>query len=222
MKSAFRAPSNIALVKYWGKYGVQLPSNPSISFTLDSCATETTVELTDRPGISVELDGEDTPGFVPKIAQFVERIAPRHPWIGDYGIRVQTHNTFPHSSGIASSASGMSALALCVVDLAQKLGHAVGDPKQEASILARLGSGSACRSLYGGLVVWGETPSVPGSAQEFGTPYPHEVNEVFRSYRDVVALVDVGHPGGCRWRRRRLRCRWRRWRGYCRCRRCHS
>lgn len=192
MKSAFRAPSNIALVKYWGKYGVQLPSNPSISFTLDSCATETTVELTDRPGISVELDGVDTPGFVPKIAQFVERIAPRHPWIGDYGIRVQTHNTFPHSSGIASSASGMSALALCVVDLAQKLGHAVGDPKQEASILARLGSGSACRSLYGGLVVWGETPSVPGSAQEFGTPYPHEVNEVFRSYRDVVALVDVG------------------------------
>jgi diphosphomevalonate decarboxylase len=192
MKSSFRAPSNIALVKYWGKYGVQLPSNPSISFTLDACATETTLELLETPGISVALSGVDTPSFVPKVAQFVERIAVRHPWILEYGLRIETHNTFPHSSGIASSASGMSALALCVVDVAQQLGHAVGDPTQEASVLARLGSGSACRSLYGGLVVWGETPSVQGSSQEYGVAYPGEVHEVFRSYRDAVALVDVG------------------------------
>ncbi len=192
MKSAFRAPSNIALVKYWGKYGVQLPSNPSISFTLDACATETTLELTETTGIRVALDGADTPSFVPKVAQFVERAATRHPWLKDYGLNVQTHNSFPHSSGIASSASGMSALALCVVDLARQLGHEVADPQQEASILARLGSGSACRSVYGGLVVWGETPTIPGSSQEFGVEYPHPVHDVFRSYRDVVALVDVG------------------------------
>ena len=104
MKSAFRAPSNIALVKYWGKYGVQLPSNPSISFTLDACATETTLELTETTGIRVALDGADTPSFVPKVAQFVERAATRHPWLKDYGLNVQTHNSFPHSSGIASSA----------------------------------------------------------------------------------------------------------------------
>ncbi|MEY3942198.1 MAG: hypothetical protein RIR07_1084 [Bacteroidota bacterium] len=192
MKSAFRAPSNIALVKYWGKYGVQLPSNPSISFTLDACATETTLELSGSKGIQVALDGVDTPSFVPKVAQFVERAATRHPWLKDYGLNVQTHNSFPHSSGIASSASGMSALALCVVDLAQQLGHPVADPRQEASVLARLGSGSACRSVYGGLVVWGETASVPGSSQDYGVEYPHAVHEVFRSYRDVVALVDVG------------------------------
>ncbi len=192
MKSAFRAPSNIALVKYWGKYGVQLPSNPSISFTLDACATETTLELTGSKGIQVALDGVDTPSFVPKVAQFVERAATRHPWLKDYGLNVQTHNSFPHSSGIASSASGMSALALCVVDLAQQLGHPIADPRQEASVLARLGSGSACRSVYGGLVVWGETASVPGSSQDYGVEYPHAVHEVFRSYRDVVALVDVG------------------------------
>jgi diphosphomevalonate decarboxylase len=192
MKSSFRAPSNIALVKYWGKYGVQLPSNPSISFTLNACATETTLELTDAPGITVALDGVDTPSFVPKVAQFVDRIAARHPWVKDYGFRVQTHNTFPHSSGIASSASGMSALSLCIVDLAQKLGHEMANPMQEASVLARLGSGSACRSVYGGLVVWGETPSVMGSSQDFGVAYPDAVHEVFRSYCDTVALVDVG------------------------------
>lgn len=192
MKSSFRAPSNIALVKYWGKYGVQLPSNPSISFTLDACATETTLELSTTPGVSVALDGVETPSFVPKVAQFLDRIAARQPWVKDYGFRVQTHNTFPHSSGIASSASGMSALALCMVDLAQKLGHEVVNPMREASLLARLGSGSACRSIYGGLVVWGETPSVEGSSQDFGVAYPGEVHEVFRSYCDTVALVDVG------------------------------
>ena len=79
-----------------------------------------------------------------------------------------------------------------MVDLAQQLGHPVADPRQEASVLARLGSGSACRSVYGGLVVWGETASVPGSSQDYGVEYPHAVHEVFRSYRDVVALVDVG------------------------------
>lgn len=192
MNSAFRAPSNIALVKYWGKYGVQLPSNPSISFTLDACATETTLELSTTPGVTVALDGVETPSFVPKVAQFVDRIAERHPWVKDYGLRVQTHNTFPHSSGIASSASGMSALALCMVDLAQKLGHEVAHPMQEASVLARLGSGSACRSVYGGLVVWGETPSIEGSSQDYGVAYPGEVHDVFRSYCDTVALVDVG------------------------------
>ena len=81
MKSSFRAPSNIALVKYWGKYGVQMPSNPSVSFTLEACATETTLELVDAPGITVALDGVDTPSFVPKVAQFVDRIAARHPWV---------------------------------------------------------------------------------------------------------------------------------------------
>jgi diphosphomevalonate decarboxylase len=192
LKSAYRAPSNIALVKYWGKYGVQLPSNPSISFTLEACATETSLELMDQPGIHVLLDGEDCPSFVPKIAQFTGRIAGRHPWLKDYGLSISTHNSFPHSSGIASSASGMSALALCIVDLAQQQGITFENPQREASILARLGSGSACRSVYGPLAQWGETESVPGSSQEWAIAYPHPVKEVFASYRDVVALVDVG------------------------------
>ncbi|MDP4855617.1 MAG: diphosphomevalonate decarboxylase, partial [Schleiferiaceae bacterium] len=144
------------------------------------------------PGIHVLLDGEDCPSFVPKIAQFTERIAGRHPWLKDYGLSISTHNSFPHSSGIASSASGMSALALCIVDLAQQQGITFENPQREASILARLGSGSACRSVYGPLAQWGETESVPGSSQEWAIAYPHPVKEVFASYRDVVALVDVG------------------------------
>lgn len=190
----WQSPSNIALVKYWGKRDPQLPSNPSISFTLDKCHTQTWVTFTPGSGITVHLDGVETPSFVPKIMQFIDRIQPRHPWLGDYHLNIATHNSFPHSSGIASSASGLSALALCVVDAAQALGHPLWEPdvRREASILARLGSGSASRSLYGGLVVWGETPSIPGSHDEYATPYPHGVHSVFGQFRDVVLLVDVG------------------------------
>lgn len=194
MKIGWQSPSNIALVKYWGKRDPQLPSNPSISFTLEACHSQTFVEFEVGQGISLHLDGVDTPSFVPKISQFIERILPRQPWLADYRLTVETHNSFPHSSGIASSASGMSALALCVVDAAIALGHtlAEADPRREASILSRLGSGSASRSVYGGLVAWGETPSVPGGHDAYAIPYPHAVHPLFHTFCDVVVLVDVG------------------------------
>lgn len=194
MTFGWQSPSNIALVKYWGKRDPQLPSNPSISFTLDACHTQTRATFEAGSGVHVLLNGVDTPSFVPKIEQFIGRIQHRHPWLAEYRLTVDTSNSFPHSSGIASSASGLSALALCVVDAAQALGHALLelDARREASILARLGSGSASRSLYGGLVVWGETPSVPGSHDEYAVSYPHAVHPVFQDFRDMVVLVDVG------------------------------
>ena len=190
----WQSPSNIALVKYWGKRDPQLPSNPSISFTLDACHTQTHAIFEPGQGIQVLLNGEDAPNFVPKISQFTERIGHRHAWLGDYSLKVDTVNSFPHSSGIASSASGLSALALCVVDAALALGAPLqeSDARREASILSRLGSGSASRSVYGGLVVWGATHSVPGSHDEYAVPYPHAVHPMFRTFRDVVMLVDVG------------------------------
>ena len=83
----------------------------------------------------------------------------------------------------------------CVsVDAALALGAPLqeSDARREASILSRLGSGSASRSVYGGLVVWGATHSVPGSHDEYAVPYPHAVHPMFRTFRDVVMLVDVG------------------------------
>lgn len=193
--TAWQSPSNIALVKYWGKTHPQLPTNPSLSMTLDACRTETSVEIVPGGGkIQVWVDGVDTPSFVPKVAGFFKAIAERHPWTAYFDWRIQTHNTFPHSSGIASSASGMSALALCVVSLAREFQERIPakDDLREASVLARLGSGSASRSVYGGWVVWGRTPSVPGSNQEWAHPYPHAVDPVFSDFRDTVLLVDVG------------------------------
>jgi diphosphomevalonate decarboxylase len=194
-QTAWRSPSNIALVKYWGKTSPQLPTNPSISMTLDACRTETAVEIVPGSGkIRVWVDGVETPSFVPKIAGFFKAIAERHPWTAHLDWSIRTHNTFPHSSGIASSASGLSALALCVVSLAKEFQERIPakDFFREASVLARLGSGSASRSVYGGWVVWGRTPSVPGSNQEWAHPYPHAIDPVFADFRDTVLLVDVG------------------------------
>lgn len=199
MKTTWESPSNIALVKYWGKYEPQLPANPSVSFTLSACATQTTVEATPiaQPTgafvFDVLLDGKPEPGFAPKIEGFLKRIQHLLPWLPEYQYTIRTSNSFPHSSGIASSASGMSALALCLVGFHKQLGFDVpGTDYQFASILARLGSGSAARSVYGGLVVWGHHTEVPNSSDEYAVPLQLPVHDVFKTYQDVVLLVEKG------------------------------
>lgn len=119
------SPSNIALVKYWGKKEHQIPENPSISFTLDNCKTITTLSFvkknTDNFSFDIFLDGEKKDDFKPKIETFFKRIENYLPFLKAYHFTIETSNTFPHSSGIASSASGMSALALCLMSIEKAL-----------------------------------------------------------------------------------------------------
>ncbi|THD69779.1 diphosphomevalonate decarboxylase [Robertkochia marina] len=197
-ESTWSSPSNIALVKYWGKKEGQIPANPSISFTLDHCATTTRVKFTrkETPGISFDLlfEGEPKPSFKPKIQQFIDRILPYMEFLEGYHLEIDTSNSFPHSSGIASSASGMSALALCLMSLEAALSGAEEDANfyKKASFLARLGSGSACRSLEGPLVSWGQHEHISGSSDLYGTPYRGQLHKTFLDYRDTILLVDKG------------------------------
>ncbi len=194
------APSNIALVKYWGKKAGQIPQNPSISFTLNNCKTTTTLqyskkETKDSFSFEVYLDGKKKDDFKPKIETFFNRIERHLPFLKDYHFKIETSNTFPHSSGIASSASGMGALALCLMSIEKNLlKNEMSDAflNQKASFLARLGSGSACRSIAGGLVVWGAHAKIEGSDNRFGTKYPFEVHDNFKAYQDTILLVDKG------------------------------
>lgn len=194
--SSWASPSNIALIKYWGKYGVQLPSNASISFTLSECRTESKLELCSKESgapIEVYLDGEKKDSFVPKIETFFERISGELSWLNDFHFKLHTKNTFPHSSGIASSASGMSALSLMLCELHEQIsGDKFSNFNRRASHLARLGSGSACRSIYGGLVSWGAHDDLPGSNQDYATPYEGKVHEVFTRFKDTILLVHQG------------------------------
>lgn len=196
-QSSWKSPSNIALVKYWGKRQPQLPENSSISFTLSECYTASTLKLFEKKeaqsSIEVYLDGETKPDFIGKFQKLLGHATPSFHWVNDFDFRLDTKNTFPHSSGIASSASGMSALALILCDLHQQISQ---QPLEQffrnASILSRLGSGSAARSVYGGLVVWGQHPLIAGSHQEYAIPYPYEVHPIFENFCDTILLVHQG------------------------------
>lgn len=191
------SPSNIALVKYWGKREHQIPENPSISFTLSDCKTITEVTYAKKEGSDFSFDvffeGEKNEAFKPKIKTFFERIEVYMPFLRDYHFKIETSNTFPHSSGIASSASGMSALALCLMSIEEDMGvdHADDYFNQKASFLARLGSGSACRSIEGELVVWGQNKSTI-SSDLYGVKYEGEVHVNFKNFQDTILLVDKG------------------------------
>ncbi|MFC7358022.1 diphosphomevalonate/mevalonate 3,5-bisphosphate decarboxylase family protein [Jejudonia soesokkakensis] len=194
-----QSPSNIALVKYWGKHGEQLPQNASVSFTLTNCHTKTTLEFSPKTSkgfdFTVYLDGKKEQSFEPKIKTFFNRIVSYVPFIEAYRFIIRTTNSFPHSSGIASSASGMSALAMCIVSMEDLLlSEDISDTykKQKASFLARLGSGSASRSIEGPLVVWGAHSNIDGSSDLFGTIYPKHIHKNFTNYKDTILLVDKG------------------------------
>lgn len=197
----YESPSNIALIKYWGKHGVQLPKNPSLSFTLDHCKTTTTLSFYKRgDGVGsdydfeVNLNGNPKPGFKPKIDQFFKRIDAYLPFLKQYRFNIDTTNSFPHSSGIASSASGMSALSLCLMEIERLMQPNMAPDlfNRKASFISRLGSGSACRSLEGPIVVWGNHAEIKDSSDLFGTKYTHPVHSVFTDFQDTILLVDKG------------------------------
>ncbi|MEH6405749.1 MAG: diphosphomevalonate decarboxylase [Leeuwenhoekiella sp.] len=197
----YESPSNIALIKYWGKYGNQLPKNPSISFTLNTCKTNTHIsfEKLDKAAkntfdFKVYLDGKHKPGFEPKIEQFFGRIQEYLPFINEYRFKIATSNSFPHSSGIASSASGMSALALCLVQMEKHFQPLMTTDYlyQKASFLSRLGSGSACRSLTGPMMVWGKHEDIKDSTNLYGVEYSNPIHNIFKDYQDTILMIDKG------------------------------
>ena len=198
-KTTWTAPSNIALVKYWGKKEIQIPCNPSVSFTLDQCRTTTTVrfekqiDAKDDVAFTIQYDGKPAPEFVPKIKTFIDRILPFASYLKQYSLEIDTSNTFPHSSGIASSASAMAALAAAIMDFEKQLypSMTTDDQRKKCSFLARLGSGSAARSVEGPVVLWGEHANTPESSNLFGVQLTKGA-EVFNSFRDTILLVDKG------------------------------
>ena len=195
----WQTPSNIALIKYWGKSEPQIPKNASISFTLNNCHTITSIDFSKKSNTSettfeLFFEGEKKEAFKPKIAQFFDRIKEYCPYIFEYDMVIDSMNSFPHSSGIASSASGLSAIAMCLMSLEKELNPNLTEKfiNQKASFLARLGSGSASRSIEGPLVVWGEHPAIEGSSDLFGVKFPFAIHSIFENYQDAILLVDKG------------------------------
>ena len=194
----WKSPSNIALIKYWGKHGRQFPSNPSVSFTLNKA--HSTMELKAHPksnssekSIDLELYFEEERNipFEDRVRHFLEEITDIFPFLDQWKLQIYSSNSFPHSSGIASSASSMSALALCLCELENKI---LGiDPKQDflqkASYVARQASGSACRSVYGIAALWGKTAALEKATDEHAVSVEDIIHPVFKSFRDAILVV---------------------------------
>lgn len=143
-----QAQPNIALVKYWGKRDValNLPATGSLSITLDALHTRTSVAFDPAlTGDALLRDGQPRPAELKRVTAFLDVL--RAQAGTQLRARVTTRNTFPTGAGLASSASGFAALALAA---STALGLDLDG--QSLSVLARRGSGSAARSIYGGFV----------------------------------------------------------------------
>ncbi len=189
-KVGWRSPSNIALVKYWGKKGKQLPQNPSISFTLSECCTETFIqyEKADGFGFKFFFEGQENPAFGAKIEKFLHDNQVYFPFINQLHLTVESRNTFPHSSGIASSASSMSAFVMCLLDIENQIVSQQFD-FQKASYFSRLASGSAARSVFPAMALWGKTETYEGSSDEYAVSLADDIHPVFKIYHDSILIV---------------------------------
>ncbi|MBN2686322.1 MAG: diphosphomevalonate decarboxylase [Pontiellaceae bacterium] len=147
--SAF-APSNIALCKYWGKRDAELnlPINSSLSISLAELGTHTQIRLREgRDAVYLnDMRQAAESGFIRRMSAFLDLF---RSYYSQSFFEVRTNNNIPTAAGLASSASGFAALVLALNDLG-----GWGLNQKHLSMLARLGSGSASRSVYEGFVQW--------------------------------------------------------------------
>lgn len=180
MKVTAKAPANIAFIKYWGKRDekLRLPMNSSLSMNLSDIFTVTSVEF--RQGLSqdfVKIDGKIIQGKEKgRIVEHLNRI--RKLAKLEAKAKVISKNNFPKGTGLASSASGFAALTLAASKAA-----GLNLSQKELSVLARLGSGSACRSIPDGFVEW-EAGNTSKSSYAYSL-YPPDYWDIC----DVIVVV---------------------------------
>ncbi len=183
MKATAIAPSNIAFTKYWGKKDevLRLPENGSISMTLSDLLTTTTVEFSPKYKKDQVIinGGRVEEGEAERVIKHLDRVR-KIAQISDKA-KVVSNNNFPIGTGLSSSASGFAALTLAA---AKAAGLKLSE--KELSILARLGAGSACRSIPAGFVEWLDgNSSDTSNAKQIFPPNWWKI-------ADVVALVSTG------------------------------
>lgn len=172
------APANIALTKYWGKRDsiLNLPENDSISISLGDLGSKTKIELSNNDKIIFNGQNIDNNSvFAKKIWQIVNIIRQNN----HIFLKITSQNSIPTAAGLASSASGFAALALALNNFFQ-----LNLPQSKLSILARLGSGSACRSIWHGFVEWQKGKQDDGT-DCFAKPIPL----IWKDFR--IALLEV-------------------------------
>ncbi len=186
IKSSAIANANIALVKYWGKRDKKLilPNNSSISVTLKDLYAHTTVDFSKGykedifvlNGRKFRVGTEEYDKYTGLFLRLVRKMAKTN-----LKAKVFSNNNFPTAAGLASSAAGFAALATAVNEA---LG--LGLNKRDLSMLARRGSGSATRSIYGGFVKWRK-----GKKEDGTDSYAKQIADVkyWPDFRIIVCIT---------------------------------
>lgn len=181
MKASAQAPASIALIKYWGRKDdvLRLPINGSLAVNLDGLVTTTTVQFfPEHEQDVVTIDGQREEGEVSRAVKHLDRI--RKLAGLTYKAVVESRNSFPSRTGLSSSSSGFAALTVAGAKAA-----GLQLTERELSILARQGSGSACRSIPPGFVEW-----LDGDSSE--TSYAHSLHPPeYWNIADLVAIVST-------------------------------
>lgn len=196
-KISWESPSNIALIKYWGKQGEQLPGNASLSVTLKDSATLLDTEFwvgnSGAGKFDFYFEDKPAPEFSKRVEKYLKKMEIFFPFLRDIYLKFNSRNTFPHSAGIASSASFMSALSLTLCSL-ENFTQMSNQPDwnflRKASFMARLGSGSASRSVFGKMAAWGVHPYLSASSDEFAISLESLAEQLPWKMKDAVVIVD--------------------------------
>lgn len=192
----WQSPSNIAIIKYWGKRQTQLPQNPNLSLTLQHAQTITTVDYqparSEGVSMSFLFEGRQQDQFYKRLKSYLTNLIPIFPFIEQLHFDIRSKNTFPHSSGIASSASSMSALALCLCTIEHRLFGTLDKDfafRKKASYVARLGSGSASRSVYARAALWGKTVEYDGSDDHWAVGLNDILHPSFQTAKNRILII---------------------------------
>ncbi len=174
-----RAPVNIALLKYWGKKDEQLniPFQSSISMTLDELYTDTTIELIPHANHDeLFINGSQVMGAEQvKISRYLSTF--RQVYKRQGYVRIHSVNHVPTGAGLASSASAYASIAVALNHLFQ-----LGLDEKGLSRLARLGSGSAARSIHGGIVLWHH-------GEDHHSSFAEQLDDSWDDLRLIVVLI---------------------------------
>ncbi|KAG6007577.1 hypothetical protein E4U21_005775 [Claviceps maximensis] len=202
-RASTTAPVNIAVVKYWGKRDAKLnlPTNSSLSVTLSQAdlrtLTTASCSASYTDGDSLILNGEPSDISNARTQACFRELRARRaaleasnsalPKLSAMPLKLVSENNFPTAAGLASSAAGFAALVQAIANL-----YELPDSPSELSLIARQGSGSACRSLFGGYVAWrmGDKDDGSDSMADLVAPASH-----WPSMRALILVASAAKKG---------------------------
>jgi diphosphomevalonate decarboxylase len=161
----------------------------TLSNCVSKCHIEYSLSNTEAGISSFIFEGEENEAFKSRLQKFLDSIHDLYPLAKKINFKVTSENTFPHSAGIASSASAMSAFCACLVEIEEQVEGNIENKDQRISTLSRLASGSACRSIYPNYAYWGESRiSELNSSNEYARELL-TVHPEFKNVCDSILIV---------------------------------